>query len=80
MTGHEVRALLTPDPLEEPFVFLSCLSYSEVITTHFQAKESFVPAMHEKIAFALHWLCPYVLAVPGFNVTKEYVNVVLCMA
>jgi hypothetical protein len=78
--GREVNALLVPDPYEPPFVVpTSGVSYSKWLQTHFKAKAS-APCFHEKIAFYLFWICRFLLAVPGLRVTKEYVNLAICLA
>lgn len=38
------------------------------------------PFLHEKISFYLFWICKFLLAIPGLRVTREYINLAVCLA
>ncbi|XP_058218941.1 uncharacterized protein LOC131329670 isoform X2 [Rhododendron vialii] len=80
--GLDVNALLTPDAYDPPFVLTTNkgLSFSTWLDTYFMPRASATPSLNEKIAFYLFWICRFLLAVPGFRVTKEYLNLAICLA
>ncbi|XP_058217889.1 uncharacterized protein LOC131328932 [Rhododendron vialii] len=62
-----------------PEVELEDIGGRDMGQTHYRAKAS-APCFHKKVAFYLFWICRFLLAVPGLGVTKEYLNLAICLA
>lgn len=79
-TGLDVNALLTPDPYEPLFELdIKGASYKYWLVDRYVEK-SMKPSLHEKISFYVFLICKFLMAIPGFKVTREYINLVVCLA